>query len=68
VAIQRAPNLVEIGLTAPDGERPAIAASISANVSALCARLGCVPPRLVFGPEPARDPSRKLKRVARAYF
>jgi putative adenylate-forming enzyme len=68
VAVQRAPDLVEIGFAARDLDRPAVAASISANVAALCARLGCQPPRLVFGPEPARDPSRKLKRVESAYF
>jgi putative adenylate-forming enzyme len=67
VAVQRAPGLVEIGFTAPAAERAHIARAITANMEALCARLGCLPPRLVFGPEPARNPARKLKRVERAF-
>jgi hypothetical protein len=67
VAMQRALDLVEFGFTAPEADRAAITASIGANVAALCARLGCAAPRLAFGPEPALEAGRKLKRVARAF-
>lgn len=68
VVVQRALDCVEIGLTAPAAERPAVQAAVSANLAALCACLGVrQPPRLAFGPEPPRDSRRKLKRVERAF-
>lgn len=66
-AVQCALDRVEIGLSAPAADRPALEAAIGANVAALCARLGCAAPRLVFGPEPAREAGRKLKRVERVF-
>jgi putative adenylate-forming enzyme len=67
VVVQRAPGLVEVGFTAPDHARPAVEAAISANFAELCARLAVAAPRLVFGLEPPRDSTRKLKRVERAF-
>jgi putative adenylate-forming enzyme len=68
VVVQRAIDLVEVGFTAPEAERPEVQAAIIANLNALCARLGCQAPRLIFVPEPAREPRRKLKRVERAFL
>ena len=67
VAVQRALDRVEFSFTAAEADRAAITSSVQANVVALCARLGCAVPRLAFGPEPAREAGRKLKRVARAF-
>ncbi len=67
VVVQHEVGRVEVGFSAAESERASVQAAITANIAALCQRLGCQPPRLVFGPEPPREPKRKLKRVERTF-